>query len=131
MADNSKTTLELPVKTSFANTSDRVLFIHNAANATAANTASMTTTNFLRQLGVGLPKVAVVAGAAAGNVAVQNIVSGDRLDEVLEYVIDTADIVDLVDLTSEFSIAANGVINNDGGTDTTNNKLVVRWTKLT
>lgn len=130
--DNSRTVLELPIKTALANSAtDRLLFIYNAANAAAAQTATMAANTFMTKMGSGVPYMAVVNGAVNGNITVTGIVVGDRLNEVLEYVYTTGNITDIVDLTDEFTISSNGIINNTDGTDTTDNKLVVRWTKLT
>lgn len=46
MADSAKKVNELPVKTS-ANTSDQMIFIYNAANATLAQTAIITLSNLM------------------------------------------------------------------------------------
>lgn len=67
----------------------------------------------------------LVNGGAAGDITVTGIAVGDELLEVLELPADGF-IDDLVDLTSEFTVAA-GKINNTGGTNTTGNKLLVRW----
>lgn len=81
---------------------------------------------------VGKLKTAVVAGGAAGDIAVTDIKTGDTLDAVIYYVGAGTAVTDVVDLTSEFTIkAGNGVITNTGGTATTGGKLEVRWTKLT
>lgn len=53
----------------------------------------------------------LVTGAVAGDVAVSGIKLGDNLVSVFNM---TA----LTDLTSEFEITADGVINNTGGTST-------------
>jgi hypothetical protein len=46
VADSTKKTSELPVKTS-ANTSDKILFVYNAANSVTAQTAIITLANLL------------------------------------------------------------------------------------
>lgn len=80
----------------------------------------------------GIPKHALVAGGAAGDITVAAIKVGDRLDEVIHYIFTAGtDITNITDLTAEFSITADGKINNTGGTASTNNKLLVRWTKRT
>ena len=79
----------------------------------------------------GAPLHALVAGGAAGNIAVTAIKLGDRLDQVIEYVYVAGVTTDVLDLTGEFTITADGTINNTGGSDTTGNKLLVNWTKLT
>jgi hypothetical protein len=80
---------------------------------------------------VGVPQNALVAGGAAGDIAVAGIELGDRLDQVICYVYTAGVTTDVLDLTSEFMITADGTINNTGGTVTTGNKLLVNWTKLT
>jgi hypothetical protein len=80
----------------------------------------------------GFAKHALVAGGAAGDIAVAAIKTGDELNEVIQYIGAGTAVTDVVDLTAEFSIkAGNGVINNTGGTNTTGSKLMVRWTKKT
>lgn len=70
---------------------------------------------------------AVAPGGAAGEHKVDgNIAPGDTLLAVLQ-VSDDLQTVD--DLTSEFSITDYGVIDNDGGTDTTGDFLVVVYAK--
>lgn len=70
---------------------------------------------------------AVAPGSAAGEHKVDgNIAPGDTLLAVLQ-VSDDLQTVD--DLTSEFSITDYGVIDNDGGTDTTGDFLVVVYAK--
>lgn len=83
-------------------------------------------------------RVAVVNGAAAGNITV----SGISTDDVLERVFAAAFTINAVtpadnspidltasagDLTSQFSITAANTINNTGGTATTNNILFVLY----
>lgn len=79
----------------------------------------------------GIPKLAIVNGAAAGNVTVTGIKSGDRLDAVEHHIYTAGVVTSITDLTSQFTITADNTINNTGGTATTNNKLLVRWTKRT
>lgn len=70
---------------------------------------------------------AVAPGGAAGEHRIDgNIAPGDTLLAVLQ-VSDDLQTVD--DLTSEFSITDYGVIDNDGGTDTTGDFLVVVYAK--
>ena len=71
----------------------------------------------------------VVAGGAAGDIAVPGIDVGMTLVSVIEYVGAGVAVTDVVDLTSEFTITAVGTINNDGGTNTTGSKLKVLWTR--
>jgi hypothetical protein len=72
----------------------------------------------------GLVKMASIAGGVAGNHTVADIKKGDHLVAVIEVTTTTAA---LVDRTSEFSIAADAVINNTGGTDTSADALLVLW----
>jgi hypothetical protein len=65
-----------------------------------------------------------IAGGAAGNLAVSRIRANDHLVSVIEVTVTTAA---LVDRTSEFSIIADGVIDNTGGTATTGDCLLVTW----
>ena len=92
-----------------------------ATSATVANT----------QLVGGFSKHALVAGAAAGDVTVTAIKAGDELDEVIYYVGAGVAVTNVSDLTAEFTITADGKINNNSGTASTGGKLLVRWTKLT
>ena len=64
----------------------------------------------------------LVAGAVAGDVAVSGIKKGDNLISVF-------DMTNLVDYTSEFSIARDGVINNTGGTTTAATVVKVLYEK--
>jgi hypothetical protein len=79
----------------------------------------------------GFAKHFLVAGGAAGNFSVTGIETGDELDEVLYFVGAGTAVTDVQDLTSQFTISANGTINNTGGTPSTGGELLVRWTKLT
>jgi hypothetical protein len=72
------------------------------------------------------PVTKIVAGAAAGNVAVAGIAVGDKLVSVLYHSAD-----DIVDLTSQFSVTAVNTINNTGGTVSTGGKLIVIFNDLT
>jgi hypothetical protein len=65
-----------------------------------------------------------VAGAAAGNVTVSKIRKNDHLVSVIMVTVTTAA---LADRTSEFTITANGVINNTGGTTSASSFLLVTW----
>ena len=76
------------------------------------------------QTNKGLVMSQAVAGAAAGNVNVSKIKKGDHLVSVIMV---TATTAALTDLTSQFSIAADGVINNTGGTSSASNGLIVTW----
>lgn len=73
-------------------------------------------------------KTAVITGGAAGNHTVTGIskglkhYDGDKLISVIEVAVTTGV---PTDRTAEFSITADNTINNTGGTDTTNDRLVV------
>jgi len=64
-----------------------------------------------------------VAGVAAGNVTVSKIKAGDHLVNVTHIPASTQG----ADLTSQFSILRDGVINNTGGTASTGGVLMVLW----
>lgn len=74
-------------------------------------------------------KVALIDGGSAGDHTVTGIAVGDRLIAVIELAT-KASIATATDLTSEFTVAA-GKINNDGGTATTNDQLMVIYHDLT
>ena len=74
-------------------------------------------------MGVGMNS-ALIAGGAAGDHAVAGILTTDRLVKVY-HLSTAAAIATMADLTSEFSVSAAGTINNGGGTDTTNDLLLV------
>lgn len=76
------------------------------------------------QINKGLLMVQAVNGAVAGNVAVSKIKLNDHLVSV---VMVTTTSAALDDFTSEFSITADGVINNAGGTSTNTHDLIVVW----
>jgi len=77
---------------------------------------------------VGVLKFALVAGAAAGDITLAAIAVGDELVAVIQFTT-AASIATAQNLTAEFSVLA-GKINNTGGTNTTNNQLmVVYWDK--
>jgi len=65
-----------------------------------------------------------VDGAVAGDVAVSKIKLNDHLVAVIMVTTTTAA---LDDFTSEFSITADGIINNAGGTSTDTHDLIVVW----
>lgn len=66
------------------------------------------------------------AGAAAGNVTVTGVAATDTILSVLVLDRDaTAANIDLLDLTSEFSVCAADTIGNAGGTSTSGNSLYV------
>lgn len=69
---------------------------------------------------------AQIAGGAAGDHTVSAIKAEDRLISVLE---EDGTSGKVTDLTSEFSVTADATINNDGGTATTGDALLVRWEK--
>lgn len=62
----------------------------------------------------------IIAGSTAGDLTVNAIKYGDELESVI-------DITTPADLTNEFSITADGTINNTGGTDTSTKTLIVTW----
>ena len=75
---------------------------------------------------------AVVAGAAAGDVAVAGILATDELVAVVQLDITNAKgLADAAMLTDEFSISEDGKINNAGGAATANDKLLVTWARRT
>lgn len=79
----------------------------------------------------GLVKVFLAAGAAAGNVTVTGIATGDKLVSVLRMIGAGTDVTDVSDLTSEFTVTAANTINNTGGTATSGSRLVVLYLDLT
>ena len=71
-------------------------------------------------------KTAVIAGGSAGALTVTGIATTDRLIGVTVLDRDaTAANINLVNLTSEFTITAANTIDNTGGTVTTGNTLLV------
>jgi len=76
------------------------------------------------QINKGILMMARADGAAAGNVSVAGIKKNDHLVGV---VMVTTTSAALVDYTTEFSIVADGVINNAGGTSTNTHDLIVVW----
>ena len=72
----------------------------------------------------GIVGFQAITGGSAGNHTVSRIRESDHLVAVTEVTTTTAA---LVDRTAEFSITANGVINNSGGTDTSGDGLLVIW----
>lgn len=76
------------------------------------------------EINKGILMVQGVDGAIAGNVAVSKIKLNDHLVSVIQVTVTTAA---LVDRTSEFSITADGIINNTGGTSTNTHGLIVMW----
>lgn len=69
-------------------------------------------------------KMALITGGAAGDHTVTGILAGDELLAVVESATSTAV---LTDRSAEFSVGADDTINNDGGTATTDDTLVVLW----
>ena len=65
-----------------------------------------------------------IDGGSAGDHTVAAIKLNDHLVSVIEITTSTAA---LIDRTSEFSITADGKINNTGGTDTSGDGLLVFW----
>ena len=76
------------------------------------------------QINKGLLMVQAVNGAVAGDVAVSKIKLNDHLVAVI--MVTTTSAL-LADYTSEFSITADGVINNAGGTSSNTHDLIVVW----
>lgn len=68
-----------------------------------------------------------IAGGSAGDHTVADIKIGDQLISVMHHSVASLS----ADLTSEFTISADGVINNDSGTDTSSDFLVVTWMSWT
>ena len=68
-----------------------------------------------------------IAGGSAGDHTVADIKIGDQLVSVMHH---TAAGLP-ADLTGEFTISADGVINNDSGTDTSSDFLIVTWMSWT
>lgn len=77
------------------------------------------------KLATGVFKVTLVNGGSAGNHTVTGITANDEIVFV-GHLSTAAAIATLADLTAEFTAGA-GVINNDSGTDTTNDQLMVIW----
>ena len=68
-----------------------------------------------------------IAGGSAGDHTVADIKVGDQLISVMHH--SAASLA--ADLTGEFTISADGVINNDSGTDTSSDFLIVAWMSWT
>ncbi len=75
------------------------------------------------KIATGIFASALIAGGAAGDHAVTGMVATDEILMVLEFTT-AASIATATMLTSEFT-AGTGKMNNTGGTDTTNNQLLV------
>lgn len=71
-------------------------------------------------------KVALLAGGAAGAHVLTGIAVGDRIATVL-HISTAAAIATMADITAEFVSIAADAIDNTGGTDTTNDQLLVIW----
>jgi len=71
----------------------------------------------------GAWKTTLIDGGTAGDHTVTGIATDDHIKEVLHYTSGAL----TADLTSQFSISAADTINNDGGTDTSGDKLLVRY----
>lgn len=76
------------------------------------------------KLGTGFIKMALVAGAVAGNVTVTGIATADSLIGVL-HLPDGGAIDAMADLTSEFTITAANTINNAAGTSSASGALLI------
>jgi len=83
-----------------------------------------------RLLDLKVPKHQLIAGGAAGDLAVTGITVNDEIVEVLQYVGAGVSVTNIVDLTAEFTPGL-GVINNAAGTASTGSKLMVRWNQKT
>ena len=68
-----------------------------------------------------------IAGGSAGDHTVTDIKIGDQLVSVMHHSVASLS----ADLTGEFTIKGDGVINNDSGTDTSSDFLVVTWMSWT
>ncbi|NMC35370.1 MAG: hypothetical protein GYA36_23360 [Veillonellaceae bacterium] len=77
------------------------------------------------KVAAGVIKTTVIAGGSAGNHTVTGIATGDQLVAVIQFDISTGSVVNVADLTSQFTISAANTINNTGGSDTTGDKLMV------
>lgn len=76
-------------------------------------------------VGAGL-KTALVDGSTAGDFTVTGVGATDRLVAVI-HLSTKAAIATAADITAEFSISAADTINNDGGTDTSSDQLLVMY----
>jgi hypothetical protein len=76
-------------------------------------------------------KKTVIAGGAAGDLAVAGILTTDTLVAVIRLDRDaTAANVNISDVTAEFSITAADTINNAAGTNTTGDSLLVLYSRV-
>jgi len=101
------------------------------ANGTVADAGLALGSAAALSLIAGFAKHALVAGAAAGDVTVTGIKTTDTLNAVLRFIGAGVAVTNLSDLTSEFTITADGKINNTGGTASSGDKLLVLWTART
>lgn len=99
----------------------------NTANIATNTTAIALVNTKLLTLG----KVAVAAGATAGDFTVTGIAVGDQLVGVVRMIGAGTAVTDVSNLTAEFTITGANKINNTGGTDTTGSKLLVLYHDLT
>jgi hypothetical protein len=67
----------------------------------------------------GFVMAQTITGGTAGNLTVSKIKKGDHLVNVTDFTSG--------DLTSEFSITADGTINNGGGSSTATHLVMVIW----
>lgn len=89
-----------------------------------------TITNFGEREGelkAGVLRQAIIAGGAAGEHTVSGIAVGDELVAVTRFDVDTGNVVDVDDLSDEFSITDADTIDNTDGTATTGDVLQVWW----
>ena len=82
----------------------------------------------IRSTPVTSTQMLAVAGGAAGDITVTGIKVHDTLIGVARLDRDaTAANINLTTLNAEFVIKSDGVINNDSGTNTTGDALLVFW----
>ena len=96
-------------------------WIASVNNNATAGTALFS--NAAGTLTAGTVDQKLIAGASAGDHTVTGVASGDHLVGVMHYTAGTS----LADLTSEFTISGANTINNDTGTDTSSDQLLVTW----
>lgn len=80
-------------------------------------------------LATGVVKITLVNGGSAGDHTVAGMAVGDEIVFVA-HISTAASVATIADLTSEFTAAA-GKMTNVGGTDTTNDQLMVTWINRT
>jgi hypothetical protein len=86
----------------------------------------MERTSFTRPITApGYTRVAVVPGGPAGPVPAPDVRLTEALVGVIYYPGAGTAVTDVVNLTGQFTIAADGIISNNGGTDTSAGKLLL------